>query len=115
MLNFGSSIGFICNPTTAADVDPLSPTGATYGAEIDAVITANGFYPFPLGVQGDSGAGVEPWTSSATSTEAQITNKTVTNWGAVSSTNPYYLADVMPSTSPVNNGDKGFCRVTEGT
>jgi len=115
MLNFGSSIGFICNPTTFADVDPLSPTSATYGTEIDAVITANGFYPFPLGVQGDSGAGVEPWTSAASSTEAQITNNTVTDWGPTSSTNPYYLADVSPSTSPVNNGDKGYCRVTEGT
>lgn len=116
MLNFDSSIGFICNPTTYADHDPLSPTNETYGQEIDAVITSNGFYAFPLGVQGDTGgAAVAPWTSATSSTEAQITQDTVTNWGATSSTNPYYLADVAPSTSPANNGDKGYCRVTEGT
>ena len=36
----------------STDVDPLSPTGATYGAEIDATITANGFFPFNLGCHG---------------------------------------------------------------
>ena len=34
------------------DVDPLSPTGATYGTEIDNIITSNGFFPIPLGVDG---------------------------------------------------------------
>jgi hypothetical protein len=122
MLNFGSSIGFICNPQTHADVDPLSPTGSTYGAEIDAVIAANGFFPFPLGPQNDAGAGVEPWTSATTSTEAQITDNTVTDDGGTGgtptpTTNPYYSADVTSPLSPAvpANGDKGYCRVSEGT
>jgi hypothetical protein len=117
MLNFVSSIGFICNPQTYSDVDPLSPTSATYGTEIDAVIKSNGFFPFPLGVQGDGTSGaIDPWTSSATSTEAQITDSTVSNYEP-STTNPYWTADAASTQtlSPVNNSDKGYCRVTEGT
>jgi hypothetical protein len=115
MLNFVSSIGFLCNPTTYADVDPLSPTSATYGSEIQALIKANGFFPFPLGVEGNGLSGaVDPWTTSTSSTEAQITDSSVSNYPP-STTNPYYTADATGSNSPVNNGGKGYCRVTEGS
>jgi hypothetical protein len=48
-LNVVSEDGFVCKPSTATDVDPN--TGAFYRTEIDSVITSNGFYPLPLGVE----------------------------------------------------------------
>jgi hypothetical protein len=113
-LNFVSSIGFLCNPTTYADVDPLSPTGATYGSEIQGLIKSNGFFPFPLGTEGNGLSGaVDPWTTSSSSTEAQITDSSVSNYPP-STTNPYYTADATGANSPVTTG-KGYCRVTEGS
>lgn len=115
-LNFASSAGFLCNPATAADVDPLSPSALTYGQEIDAIISANGFFPLPSGGEGDGSVTgtVVPWTSSSSSTEAQITNNTVSYAGATV-TNPFYTADAAPSGAPANNGDLGTCRVSEGS
>jgi hypothetical protein len=52
-LNAISEDGFMCKPSTSADVDPS--TGATYLTEIDAVIKAQGFYPLPLLKEGGSG------------------------------------------------------------
>jgi ABC-type phosphate transport system substrate-binding protein len=86
--NFVSTYGFLCNPNSQADVDPLSPTGQTYGQEIDAVITANGFFPIPLGVMGDSGIATPP-DPGQTGYDAN-----------------YAAADPTPT------ADKGFCRVT---
>ena len=115
-LNFVSSTGFLCNDATQSDVDPLSPSGQTYGQEIDAIIVANGFFPLPSAGEGDGSVTgtVNPVTSSSSSTEAQITNNTVTYAGA-SVTNPFYTADAAPSSAPDNNGDLGTCRVQEGS
>jgi ABC-type phosphate transport system substrate-binding protein len=115
-LNLISSAGFLCNDATQAYVDPLSPTGQTYGQEIDAIISDNGFLPLPSAGEGDGSVTgtVNPVTSSPTSSEAQITNNTVTYAGA-SVTNPFYSADATPSSAPDNNGDLGTCRVSEGS
>ena len=115
-LNLVSSAGFLCNAQTYSDVDPLSPTGATYGTEIQDIITANGFFPIPEGTENDgvTTGTVTPWTSSSSSSEAQITDNTVSN-NPLSTTNPYYEADVAPSAAPANNGDTGYCRVFEGS
>ncbi len=55
--NIISEDGFMCKPSTKEDVDPN--TGLTYLSEIQATITANGFFPLPnLQVedgQGDTG------------------------------------------------------------
>jgi ABC-type phosphate transport system substrate-binding protein len=116
VLNMTSSAGFLCNPASEADVDSLSPTGQTYQQEIAAIIMANGFFPLTEAAEGDGTVTgtVIPWTSSSSSTEAQITNNTVTYAGQ-SVTNPFYTADVAPSTAPANNGDQGYCRVLEGS
>ena len=82
--NFASTYGFLCNPATHNDVDPLSPTNATYGTEIDNIITASGFFPLPLGVMGDGSIPNPP-----------------------SFTDPNYAA-----ASPTPSGDMGYCRVT---
>jgi ABC-type phosphate transport system substrate-binding protein len=84
VMNFVSTYGFLCSPTTHNAVDPLSPTGETYGTEIDNIITANGFYPFKLGVEGDSGIATPP-----------------------DFTDAGYAA-----ASPTPAGDNGYCRVT---
>jgi ABC-type phosphate transport system substrate-binding protein len=84
IMNFVSTYGFLCNPATAADVDPLSPTGATYGSEIDGIIEANGFFPDPSGTMGDSSIATPPVFTNA-------------NYAAASPTPP---------------GDTGTCRVT---
>ncbi len=42
-LNFIGEEGFLCKPQTATDIDPL--TGVNYRTEIEAAITANGFFP----------------------------------------------------------------------
>ena len=65
-LNAGSEDGFMCKPSTSHDVDPN--TGATYRTEINAAITAQGFFPLPLevedgqsattGVYGTTGSGI---------------------------------------------------------
>jgi ABC-type phosphate transport system substrate-binding protein len=97
--NFVSTVGFLCNPLTHNDVDPLSPTGETYGAEIAAIIKANGFYPLPLGNQGDGGstiatppdpenAGYDPGYKAA----QDPNGSTGTNWP--------------------NSADEGYCRIT---
>jgi ABC-type phosphate transport system substrate-binding protein len=86
--NFVSTYGFLCNPKTYKDVDPLSPTGATYGSEIDAIITAQGFFPFSDGVMGDAGIKTPPDPSQS-------------GYDA-----GYTAAEPTPA------GDKGYCRVT---
>jgi ABC-type phosphate transport system substrate-binding protein len=67
VMNFASTYGFLCSPTTHNDV-----------------IKANGFFPFNLGVEGDSGIATPPDFSDA----------------------GYAAA------SPAPSGDKGYCRVT---
>ena len=42
-LNLVGEYGFLCKPGTETDIDPL--TGVSYRSEIEATITANGFYP----------------------------------------------------------------------
>ncbi|HXW34809.1 MAG TPA: substrate-binding domain-containing protein [Acidimicrobiales bacterium] len=84
VMNFVSTYGFLCNPSTYSDVDPLSPTNATYGSEIDAIIGNNGFFPFPKGTEGDAAITTPP-----------------------SFTDPGYAA-----ASPTPAGDQGYCRVT---
>ena len=53
-LNVGSEDGFMCKPSTGFDVDPN--TGKTYRTEINAAITAQGFFPLPLQVENGQGA-----------------------------------------------------------
>jgi len=84
VMNFASTYGFLCSPTTHNAVDPLSPTGAKYGTEIDNIITANGFFPIKLGVEGDASIATPP-----------------------DFTDPGYAA-----ASPTPSGDDGYCRVT---
>jgi hypothetical protein len=42
-LNLVGEYGFLCKPSTNTDIDPL--TGASYRSEIEAAITAQGFFP----------------------------------------------------------------------
>jgi len=132
-LNFLSTTGFLCSVTAHNAVDPVSPYAApnnTYGYEIDQIISGQGFFPIDKGVEGDGSVtgAVTPWTSSSSSSKAQITDNTgVSNNplneppylpssdSSLYGTNPYYLSAVNPSTSPANNGDEGFCRVFEGS
>ncbi len=77
-LNAVSEDGFLCKPSSNTDVDPN--TGATYRSEINADISAQGFYPLPLmvedgqgattGVYGTTGTGIPnpAWTSGGLST-----------------------------------------------
>jgi hypothetical protein len=44
-LNFVSEYGFICKQDSA--IDSNSETGASYGSEIQSIITNNGFFPLP--------------------------------------------------------------------
>ena len=46
-LNFIGEQGFLCRPQTNTDIDPT--TGATYLSEIQAAISAEGFYPLSGG------------------------------------------------------------------
>jgi len=86
--NFVSTYGFLCNPTTHDDVDPLSATGETYGTEIDAIITAQGFFPLTEAVEGDASIPTPP------------------DPGQSGYDANYAAADPTPK------GDKGYCRVT---
>jgi len=86
--NFVSTYGFLCSTETYTTVDPLSPTGATYGSEIDSIITANGFFPIQLGTMGDSSIPTAPDPSQS-------------GYDA-----GYAAAEPTPS------GDQGRCRVT---
>lgn len=61
-LNVVSEDGFLCKPSTSTDIDPN--TGDTYRSEIDSVITSQGFYPLPLGVE--TGSYTAPSPDSAT-------------------------------------------------
>jgi ABC-type phosphate transport system substrate-binding protein len=81
--NFVSTYGFLCKPQTASQVDPISPTAQTYRTEIDAIITANGFFPLVEGSEGDGGVTVPNFTDAN-----------------------YAAADPAPP------GDNGFCQVT---
>jgi len=83
--NFISTYGFLCNPQTKTEVDPLSSTGATYLTEIDNIISEEGFFPITLGPEGDTATGVTP----------------------PSFTDPNYSA-----ADPAPSGDSGYCRVT---
>lgn len=84
VMNVVSTYGFLCNPATHNDVDPLSPTGQTYGQEIDKIIKANGFFQLPLGVMGDASI----------------------------PTPPVFTDAGYAAASPTPSGDEGYCRVT---
>lgn len=86
--NFVSTDGFLCNAATADDVDPTSPSGGTVRAEIDSTIEAQGFFPLPLGNEGDGSIATPPDPSQ-------------------SGYNPGYAAAEPPLTN-----DQGYCRVT---
>ena len=45
-LNFMSEDGFLCKSSTKTDIDPQ--TGVAYRTEIEAAITANGFFPLDV-------------------------------------------------------------------
>ena len=74
--NAVSEDGFMCKPSTAKDVDPNSNTGATYLSEIQANITAQGFFPLPLMVEDGETApnNTAPGSGSYVSTDASIPN-----------------------------------------
>jgi hypothetical protein len=63
-LNVVSEDGFLCKPSTSSDVDPN--TGKTYLSEIDATITAQGFFPIPLSVEDGQGATTGLFASTGT-------------------------------------------------
>jgi ABC-type phosphate transport system substrate-binding protein len=63
-LNAVSEDGFLCKPATNTDVDPN--TGSTYLSEIDATITAQGFFPLPLAVEDGQGSTAYPYSTTAT-------------------------------------------------
>jgi ABC-type phosphate transport system substrate-binding protein len=86
--NFVGTYGFLCNPNSYSVVDPISATGQTYGQEIDSIITTQGFFPIPLGVEGDSSVATPPDPSQS-------------GYDA-----GYAAAEPAPS------GDKGYCRIT---
>ncbi|HEY5108807.1 MAG TPA: hypothetical protein VII96_04280, partial [Acidimicrobiales bacterium] len=89
-LNFIGENGFLCKSSTGAEVDPQ--TGVVYRAEIEASITANGF--FPLDVTGGSFA------------EGSVPNPgTITDAGYAVSDN------AAGNTGATGNG---FCLVTPG-
>jgi hypothetical protein len=91
-LNAVSEDGFLCKPATATDIDPN--TGATYRSEIDAAITAEGFFPLPnLQVedgQGDTSiaaynstkAGIPnpAWTDGLSASKYNAANETGSPW-----------------------------------
>ena len=52
-LNIVSEDGFLCKPSTSADIDPN--TGSTYLSEIDSTIKAQGFLALPLEVEDGQG------------------------------------------------------------
>jgi ABC-type phosphate transport system substrate-binding protein len=83
--NFVSTYGFLCQPQTATEHDPQSPTNETYRTEIENIITANGFFPIPEGAEGDNAVGIT----------------------APSFTDPDYQA-----ADPAPPSDHGFCQVT---
>jgi ABC-type phosphate transport system substrate-binding protein len=97
--NFVSTVGFLCNPLTHNDVDPLSPTNETYGTEIDNIIQANGFFQLPEGNQGDGAASID--------TPPDPQN---------SGYDPGYAAAQDPNgtsgTNWPNAADEGYCRIT---
>jgi hypothetical protein len=88
-LNAVSEDGFMCKPSTAADVDPN--TGATYRSEIDSVITSQGFFPLPLEVE--TGAYTSPANSSI-------------HYGAASLANPAWTLPAV-SSGPETGGLNG--------
>jgi hypothetical protein len=64
-LNEVSEYGFLCKPSTYTDIDPL--TGMNYRAEIEADITAQGFFPI------DTHIGT-PFSEGSLTTPASITD-----------------------------------------
>jgi ABC-type phosphate transport system substrate-binding protein len=57
--NFVSTYGFLCSTTVAGVVDPNSPSEQTFGQEISADISAQGFFPIGSGNMGDGATGVQ--------------------------------------------------------
>ncbi len=75
-LNAISEDGFMCKPSTAKDIDPN--TGVTYRSEIDAAITAQGFFPLP-NLQVEDGQGDDQLGQPVQHDEAGIPNPAWTN------------------------------------
>ena len=83
-LNFMSEDGFLCKSSTKTDIDPQ--TGIDYRTEIEAAITANGF--FPLDVSGS------PFSQGSVTFPAVLTDSA------------YTAID--------GSGSTGYCLVTNG-
>ena len=89
-LNAASEDGFLCKPSTATDVDPN--TGATYRSEINAAISAQGFFPLPLmvedgqsattGLYGTTGSGIPhpAWSDGLSASAYNAANEAGDPW-----------------------------------
>jgi hypothetical protein len=89
-LNWGSEDGFMCKPSSSLDVDPN--TGKTYRTEINAAITAQGFFPLPLevengqgatsGIYGTTGSGIPSpaWSDGLSGSAYNATNEAGSPW-----------------------------------
>ena len=80
----------MCKPSTSLDVDPN--TGKTYRTEINAAITAQGFFPLPLevengqgatsGIYGTTGSGIPSpaWSDGLSASAYNAANEAVAPW-----------------------------------
>ena len=89
-LNFVGENGFLCKSSTTTDIDPQ--TGVAYRTEIEAAITANGFFPLDM-----SGA---PFAEGSVTFPGTITDAA-------------YTAIDNNAGNTGDNGN-GFCLVTNG-
>ena len=88
-LNAIGEDGFLCKKQTTTDIDPL--TGVNYRSEIEATITANGFFPIDTSPS-------HPFSQGALTTTVPLTDSN------------YQLVD--PSYTSTN--PTGFCLDTNG-
>jgi ABC-type phosphate transport system substrate-binding protein len=104
-LNFASEDGFLCKPNTTTGaatgtqiVDPV--TGLTYRSEIEAAITAEGFFPL------DGLAENKPFEEGNVTTPADSISSFTSS--------PYYAYDTPPTSG---GEEEGYCNVvtTDGT
>ncbi|MGO9198815.1 MAG: hypothetical protein ACLQK4_17020 [Acidimicrobiales bacterium] len=125
-VNYVSEAGFLCKPQTetvlenvggvlepevVSIVDPI--TGATYISEIDAAISANGFFPLPLQSSEDSGTINYPAVDllPAYGSAGDAYGVFDPNYDSTLSSNPNTLAADNSTANLADTNPSGYCLV----
>ena len=115
-LNFGSEVGFICNPNKGATTSVVDPnTGKTYLAELQALILNNGFFPLSAGAASGTVNQTAIDEGTVPNPASALLGRSTGGQGSTNAKSPGYAQykpfDTFATTGP-NVDPAGYCLTT---